>query len=700
MQKIQLLFENSPWLVLPCFVIGVLYALLLYLRGKKLGNASWGNTINYILAGLRFFLVSLLCLLIIGPFIKQIRSTIEEPIIVFAVDNSASITAVEDSSTQGQWIKQIEELQQKLQDENYQVETRSLVATEPLGTITFNHNSSDIDGLLKSIESEYEGRNLSSVVLISDGIYNEGISPTYSPYGFNMQTVGVGDTVPKQDLSISNLFYNKVAYQGNKFPLVAEISNTGFQGQSVTVSVNYQGRTIANEQITLNQNRGVTSVEFLLDATDEGMAHYIVAVETKEAEFTTDNNISHAYLEIIEGKESILLVAQSPHPDIKALKLAIEQNKNYELEIAILSVDEWSPAQIANKKFDLVILHQLPGRGLNNNQFNQLIQDASALWYIVGSQTDLPALNRANNLVEIISQNNDTDEVRAVFNPGFTGFKLDNNYQSTIEDFTPLMVPFGKINAKGNMTPLLYQRVGNVNTSQPLLVVGEEDNKKQAVLLAEGIWGWRLQDYAKNENTQAFDELFTKLTQYLSAKEDKRRFKVYPTKNEFEDTEPVVFETEIYNDIYEEVYGQQVALTITSEEGEARNYSYVTNESNTQYHVSNLPEGIYSYQASVELNGEKMNSNGEFTVRSLQIETLNLTANHGLLRQLASESGGDFYSLDQLDDLAASFQAEEAPGKIYTSEAFLPIINLKWLFFVLLFLVATEWGIRKYMGSY
>ena len=217
--------------------------------------------------------------------------------------------------------------------------------------------------------------------------------PTYSPYPFNVQTIGVGDTVPKQDLSISNLFYNKIAYQGNKFPLLAEISNTGFQGQSVTVSVNYKGRTLANKQITLNQNRGVTSVEFLLDATEEGMAHYIVAVQSFEEEFTPENNISHAYLEIIEGKESILLIAQSPHPDIKALKLAIEGNKNYELETAILSMDEWNPAQIANKKFDLIILHQLPGRGIKNNQLNQLIQDASALWYIVGAQTDLPALN-------------------------------------------------------------------------------------------------------------------------------------------------------------------------------------------------------------------------------------------------------------------------------------------------------------------
>ncbi|MGD1894084.1 MAG: hypothetical protein ACFB15_26250 [Cyclobacteriaceae bacterium] len=667
------------------------------MRGRKLGNVSWGKTTNYVLSGLRFLLVTLLCLLIIGPFIKQIRNTIEEPIVVFAIDNSTSIASADSSQ---QWISEVTVLQEEIRNEDYQVETRSLETTEALGEITFSHPSSDLGGLLNAIESEYEGRNISSVVLISDGIYNEGVSPTYASYPFKIHTVGVGDTVPKQDLSISNLFYNKIAYQGNKFPLVAEVSNTGFQGETVTVSVNLRGRTIANEQLTLNQNRGVASVEFLLDATDEGVNHYVVAVEQRTEEYTTENNVSHAYIEIVEGKESVLLVAQAPHPDIKSLKLAIEQNKNYELETAILSMEPWNPTIIANKKFDLVILHQLPSRGFSGNQLSQLVQDANALWYIVGPQTNLPLFNNTNDLVEIINQGNETDEVRAVFNRIFTGFQVENDYQSTIEEFNPLRVPFGRITLKGNGQPLLYQRVGNVETDKPLLVVGEENDKKQAVMLASGIWGWRLQEYARTEKTEAFDALFTKLTQYLSAKEDKRRFKVYPIKNEFEDSEPVVFQTEIYNDIYEEVYGQQVTLVLTSEDGEKRNYTYATNENNTKYRIGNLPEGVYSFQASVNLNDEQMNSSGEFTVHSLQIEALNLTANHDLLRQVASASGGSFSTLDSIEALQASFQNQKEPGKIYTSEAFLPIINLKWLFFLLLLLVATEWSIRKYMGSY
>mgnify|MGYP001796486662 FL=1 len=218
--------------------------------------------------------------------------------------------------------------------------------------------------------------------------------------------------------------------------------------------------------------------------------------------------------------------------------------------------------------------------------------------------------------------------------------------------------------------------------------------------MAEGIWKWRLQEYATSENTLAFDALFTKLVQFLSAKEDKRRFKVYPVRNEFEDTEPVVFETEIYNDIYEDVDGQSVNLQLTSEASEQRDYSYATNENNTQYRIGNLPEGVYSYRASVDLNDEQLTSEGEFSVQRLEIETLNLTADHGLLRELAQASGGQFTTVESMRELNAVFQNQESPSKIYTSEAFLPIINLKWLFFLLLLLVAVEWGIRKYMGSY
>lgn len=699
MQQVQFLFDNSPWLILACLAVGLLYAALLYFKSFK--KKTWDKKVNYTLSVLRFILVSLLCLLLIGPFIKQIKNNLEKPVVVFAIDNSSSITAVEDSAALEQIKQEISQLSNKLQEKGYLADYRSFGAAEPLDSIRFDYNSSDINGLLRDIASDYEGGNIASVVLLSDGIYNRGISPTYNPYNFIINTVGLGDTIPKQDININTLYYNKIAYQGNKFPLVAEIANTGFVNETINVTVSRQDRTLATKQVKFNNNKGVSSVEFLLDADKEGIQHYIVEVEPQNAEFTEQNNTAHAYIEVIEGKEKILLIAQAPHPDIKAIKSAIESNKNYELQLLVLSVDKnINQAKLADEKHDLVIFHQLPGKGVSSALVDEYLEKAGAKWFIAGSQTDLLALSRINSIVDIASLNNDTDEVGAVYNQNFDGFRLDNENQSVIEEFLPLTVPFGKIELKNNGSPLLYQKVGNVNTSKPLLVVGEQESKKTAVMLAEGIWQWHLQEYAKYENANAFNALITKLIQYLSAKEDKRRFKVYPTKDEFEDTEPVVFETEIYNNMYEQVYGLKIDLSIKNEHGEEKSFSYVTNQNNTRYRISNLPEGIYQYNASVNIDGKKLTSAGEFTVRSLQIEALDLTANHNMLGQLAEESGGAFFKQEDMNVLAEKLESQEAKGKIYTSEVYLPIINLKWLFFVLMLLVTIEWGIRKYLGSY
>lgn len=700
MQQVQLLFDNSPWLLIPCLLAGATYALLLYVKSKGFRNQAWGKTINYLLTALRFVLVSLLCLLLVGPFIKQIKNTLEEPIVVFAIDNSASISAVEDSSGMLALKQAMENAASSLEESDYTLEFRTYEGLKRVDSLQFDYNSSDLGNLLNTVASDYEGRNLASVVLFSDGIYNQGISPSYRPYSFRINTVGLGDTIPKQDINIQNVYYNKIAYQGNKFPMVAEIANTGFEGQAVNVSISNRGRVVGSELLRFDQARDVNSVEFLLDADQEGMQRYEVNVQLLEGEFTEQNNTSQAYVEIIEGKENILLLAEAPHPDIKALRSAIESNKNYELRSAILSVDEVSAQELRDVKYDLVIFHQLPASGSVNTIVSEYLEGAGAALFIVGSQTDLSALNSNNQIINISSVNNDTDEVRAVYNSAFSGFQIEGDRQAVLEELLPLNVPFGRIELQNNPEVLLYQKVGSVETSKPLLVVGEVDERKTAVMLGEGLWQWRLQESAKYENTQAFDELVSKLTQYLSAKEDKRRFRVYPEKDVFEDTEPVVFETEIYNEIYEEIYGYEISLQLTDEEGETRNYSYITSESNTRYRISNLPEGIYQYQASIDLDGARVSSTGEFTVRSLQIETLNLTANHQLLRDLAANSGGVFFSREEVSEMAVQLQTQEAKGKIYTSEAYLPIINIKWLFFVLLLLISAEWGIRKYMGSY
>lgn len=699
MQRPTLIFEDSPMFLMLCLLLGAAYAFFLY---RKKG--PWSPFANKVLFLLRSVTVATIAALLLSPILKQVQRVIEEPALVFAIDNSSSISEVEDSTKLAELNKTLRRMAGDLSSK-YAIEYRSLSGDQQEifpEKITYDKKSTNLQKFINDIRLDYEGRNLSGVVLVSDGIYNEGISPTFSAFNFDIYTLGVGDTVPKSDISIVSLFYNKISYQGNQFPMIAQITHSGYAGERATVSVFKGKKVLASERIKFGPDNQVQDVRFLIDANEKGYQRYQVVIEKKKNEFTYANNVHQAYVEIIEGKEQIALVAPAPHPDIKAIKAAVESNANYKVDQYILSLDQdVSRLTASNKKYDLIIYHQLPDRRSTGTRLLQKLEkQGTSAMIIYGAQTDLMKFNQFNKVLTVDAIPNEYDKVSAVFNQGFTRFRFSEELQQVMDEFPPIMVPFGEMSLTGDAEALLYQQVGNIATSKPLIAVTSEGDAKRGVVMGEGLWLWKLSDYAKNGNNEAFNELITKLVQYLSSKEDKRKFKAYPIKNEFLTNEKVVFNAEVYNDLYERVYGNKIDLTITDAEGNQSDYSYVTNEKNTRYKISGLPEGVYRYTASTILGNQKETITGEFLVKELQIEHLNLTADFDLLRDLSDKTGSEFFRADQLHELEETLTARAAQGTIHTGETYLPFIHLKWLFFLLLALLSAEWFTRKYNGAY
>jgi hypothetical protein len=219
-------------------------------------------------------------------------------------------------------------------------------------------------------------------------------------------------------------------------------------------------------------------------------------------------------------------------------------------------------------------------------------------------------------------------------------------------------------------------------------------------MLGEGLWRWKLNEFDRFENTTAFDEVFSKLIQYLSTGDDKRKFRSYPIKQEFTDTEAAIFESQVYNDIFEPIYGNTISIALTNESGARTKYSYTTSPGNTRYQIGGLKEGVYRYVSSTTLNGKDEKVSGEFAVVQRQAELQNLTADFDLLRKVSANTGGKFYPLSKVELMQADLQKAEAKSIIHTEESFKSLINLKWVFWVLTLMISGEWFARKYLGSY
>jgi hypothetical protein len=696
----RLIFEQSPILLLLCLAIAIGASYFLYKA-----RHSWGIWTNRLLFTFRTALIFLIAVLLLGPIVKLITNSDENPEVVFLVDDSKSIGEVMDSVKRGAVLKQIAAAKSNLEAQGYSASVRGFGGDKLSG---FKHAVSDINSALKEIEAEYDGRNLASVVLVSDGIYNTGASPLYSVFKTPVHTVGIGDTVQKKDLVLHQVHYNKVAYQGNKFPIQVEVLVHALPSQQISVSVYHNKKNVGTVQ-QASGNKSLLIFDFVVDADKAGIQRFDIAAQVAPNETNPRNNATSIFVDVVEGKKKILLIAPSPHPDIKALRAVVEKNSNYEFNVHIPTIKNAEAESLLPDKVDLVIFHQSPDiRGTTVPLFKQFISARTPILVIVGQQTNLRLLptHGINLSFESMGQ---WDETFGVPAEDFSTFVLPENLNNSLTRYPPLVTPFGKFGFPPEAKIILYQRIGSVPTKRPLLwyvdpgassaALGGQASARFAVLAGEGIWRWRLKEYDLNENTETFDSFFSKLIQFMSSKDDKRKFRCFPVKQQFNDTEYVVFESQLFNDLYEPQFGSTVSLHVVDETGKALVFSYTPTVTRLRYQF-NLPSGAYRYVASIIRNGKKEEDRGQFSVSPLQIESQNLTADFQLLRTLSNNSGGRFFSQENVNALSQHLSNQKAPAIVHSEESFHPLIDLKLLFVALLMLISTEWFFRKYLGSY
>lgn len=654
------------------------------------------------MAAFRFIAVTVLAVLLLSPFIRTRNTQTFKPIIAIVHDNSESMRngLGKDTAT---YRDKLKALSNKLGGK-YEVATYSAGdLLKQNATFDFNDKSTDLSGAVDELNNIYYNRNLGAVIIASDGIYNKGINPVYAAAKstYSIYTIAVGDTTIQKDQKLSNAFYNKIAYLNDQFGLRIDVEATNLSGSNTKLNV-YEvaegsNKLLQSKDISYTSQSFFQSYDFIIPAYKTGIAHYRITLTTVTGEITYKNNVRDIFVEVLDGRQKILLVANSPHPDIAAFKAAIEYNKNYQLDVEY--------AETFGKKlndYNLIILHQLPS---GKQKVQTILKDArdlkKSLLFVVGSQTMLPDFARAQNAVIIKGGADKFNDVTAAVNKDFSLFTLSDKTIQTLPKLPPLNNFFGDYQANPSSKLLLRQKINNVETDFPLWLLNESGDTKVGVICGEGIWRWRLYDYLMNKNQDATNELIGKTIQYLSVKSDKRPFRVNVTRSIFQDNEAVTFDAQLYNANYEPVNTPDVDLKIKGEDG--KSYDFKFNKTENAYNVNAgfLPIGGYSYTATTTLGNNKLTASGKFSVSPLQLEEMRTRADHKVLYQLASQHNGNMHYLADAEKIADEIDAKNQLKPIlYDTFLTENAINLKWIFFLLLVLITAEWAIRKYLGGY
>lgn len=697
-------FEQYPaWYLIFCVLIGLIYAALLYFKDNSFAEATQNQKRAIIpMSIFRWLAVSTIAFLLLAPLLKSKFIDVVKPYILILQDNSQSIANSFGKIDSAEYKKNIQQLKNQL-GEQYQVDAFSFGnKTEPGLPFTFNNKVTDISQALDELYNTYNNQNVGAIILASDGIFNQGSNPLYNEIGLNapIYSIALGDTTPKRDILITRALHNKIAYLGDKFTIRADILAKNCNSENTVLSVfkeSEQGNKLYSKSIAINNQNFVASEDIIINADQAGIQHYIVKVNAISNEITTQNNKVDVYIEVLDNRQKVLLLAASPNPDIATIKQALEVNKNYETTAAFASTFTGSV-----KEYNMAILHGLPNEKFNiESTLKQLKENNIPIWFIISSQTSSPLLNKAQTILQINGAGNSMNDVKAEMQNNFNLFTFDADIAKQLPNLPPLAVPFGDFKASPTAQVLLKQQIGSVSTNYPLLVLEQASGYKTAVLCGEGLWRWKMTDFMRTQTNTVVNEIVSKIAQYLTVKNDKRKFRVSMPKNLFNENEQITFDAELYNDSYELINQPEVNITIYNNESKA--FPFVFNKTSNAYTLNTgfLPVGSYTYKAGTTYNNEKYTAQGAFSIAPIQLETLQTTANHQLLSALSKKFGGELIPPDSILNIANKIKVNpNIKPTQYSSYKTQSIINLRWIFGLLILLLTVEWFLRKYLGKY
>ncbi|MEZ4802610.1 MAG: VWA domain-containing protein [Gelidibacter sp.] len=662
-------------------IIALSLALFQYIyRSKK------RTTTYMLLTFLRFMTIFSVLLLLINPKLEKTTFYNEKPNLVIAIDNSESIAFLNQDS-------KVKELLQKLRSDkalndyfNLEVYTfgKEVNARDSL---SFEEKQSNPSLLFERLSQVFANSN-SPTLLITDGNQTYGNDYEYSTHKFKQPIFPVilGDTTQYLDLKIQQLNVNRYAYLKNKFPVEVIAIYSGTDNVNSELRISSGNATVYSEKISFSKENSSKVFNLTLPANRVGVSSYKAEIIPVESEKNVVNNVKNFAVEVIDQKTNVAIVSDILHPDLGALKKSIESNEQRQAKIL-------KPNEFINQSndFQLVVLYQ------PNNSFRLVYDEVNKLnlnsFVISGVNTSWAALN---GFQSFYSQTitNQTENFQPEVNLNYSTFIIDN---LNFSDFPPLTSEFGQVNFSVPVETLLYKSVHGTQINEPLLATFEVNDRREAILLGEGIWRWRAQSYLDNQSFDEFDDFIGKLVQYLSSNKKKARLNV-SYESFYNGTDDVKVTAQYFNKNYEFDANASINITLKNKETlDSRTFPFILKNANYEVDLSGLAAGDYSF--TVQVANENVSSSGEFKILDYNVEQQFLNANVTKLQKLATNSRGVSYFIDDTSGLIENLLNDERFVTVQkSSKNVVPLIDWKFLLAIIALSLSAEWFIRKYNG--
>ncbi len=605
--------------------------------------------------------------------------------------------------------------------------------------LQFGGTATRLGQALDRARDELAGLPLAGLVMVTDGADTSDAAldetlASLKARSIPVFTVGVGEERFDRDIQVTRVETPRSALKGTALVVDVVVSQTGYAGQTVPLTVEDDGRIVNTQQVTLPANGESATVKVRFSANEAGARLFRFTIPAQPGEQVAQNNVRETLIQVNDTREKVLYYEGEPRPEAKFVRRAVEDDKNLQVVILqrtaenkYLRLDVGKPDELIGGfpqsreelfSYRALILGSVEAASFSPDQLRMIAdfvnKRGGTLMMLGGRRSFAEGGWGGTPVGEVLPVTLETANpkylselsvrpTRAGATFPVTQIGGDEKASAAKWDSMPAVTAVNPVRLVKPGATVLLNATDNRRQDQVVLAYQRYGRGKAIAMPIQDSWIWRMD--VKMPVTDTTHQMFWRRMIRWLVDGVPDQVNVTTTADRVEPGETVTLSAEVMDGAYVEVNDSQVVATVTSPGGKTTDLPMdwtVTRDG--EYRTTFVPEetGVYT----VAVNATRAAEAGR-DPKTLGTSKMNIRVSAGdseyfdaamrapLLKRVAEETGGRFFTTANASSLP---EAISYSGRGVTVVEERELWDMPALFLALVALIAGEWGFRRQRG--
>jgi uncharacterized membrane protein len=600
--------------------------------------------------------------------------------------------------------------------------------------LKFGGTATRLGQALDRARDELSGLPLAGLVMVSDGAdtSDAAIDETLASLkarSIPVFTVGVGQERFAHDVQVTRVETPRSVLKGTALVVDVVLSQTGYGGQTVPLSVEDDGRIVSTQEVTLPPDGESATVKVRFTAKEMGARTFKFKVPTQAGEQVTQNNARDALIQVNDRAEKILYYEGEPRFEYKFLRLGVEGDKNLQVVSLDRTAENKYYRQSVTTPDELIggfprtreelfqyrglILGSVEAASFTPEQLRMIAdfvnKRGGGLLMLGGRRSFgeggwggtpvgevLPVVIGAANS-KYLALDIAVHPTRAGATFAVTQIAETENASAKKWDDMPVLSAVNQIREAKPGATVLLSGVDKTRQDHIVLAYQRYGRGKAIAMPVQDVWAWRMD--AKVAVTDTTHAMFWRRIIRWLVDGVPEQVNVSTTADRVEPGEAIKLSAEVLDSAYVEVNDSRVVARVTSPSGTTTEVPVEwTVTKDGEYRATFTPDesGIYDIKVTAARDQKDLGTAAmHVRVSAGDAEYFDAGMRAPLLKRIAEETGGRFFTPANAASLP---EAISYSGRGVTVVEERELWDMPALFLALVGLIAAEWGYRRMRG--